>query len=276
VSDFLQQQRKIYNRKWNEYSWNGEKLFPPLLSLEQVLSGSTASLHYRHKPSFYNVIGAPRSGTKWLQVVVSKIIELGRREFSLKNFIVDDGDCRVTHMHEGVVEDFERDQKILFIYRDIRDAIVSGYFYIKNGLHGGTMGCTTQNYKKLSKSKGIRNQMIMYMKYRMPAIYYWWQQDQSNLFKVKYENLLLNQEAVIREIADFLNFKLGEKELDEIIRTTSFKNMASGRERGVEHRKSHERKGVIGDWRNHFNADHKRLFREMGGEDYLKIVGYQV
>ncbi|MGB1254201.1 MAG: sulfotransferase, partial [Candidatus Promineifilaceae bacterium] len=34
------------------------------------------------------------------------------------------------------------------------------------------------------------------------------------------------------------------------------------------------RKGAIGDWRNHFSAEHTTAFNATGGEDLLATLGY--
>jgi hypothetical protein len=52
-----------------------------------------------------------------------------------------------------------------------------------------------------------------------------------------------------------------------------FDAQASGRDRGDEDVTSHYRKGVSGDWRNHFTPEHTRQFMERFG-DVLSKLGY--
>jgi len=52
--------------------------------------------------------------------------------------------------------------------------------------------------------------------------------------------------------------------------------MTGGRTQGQEDRQSHQRKGIQGDWRNWFNDDLRQTFRQMGGEDFLRDLGYEV
>ena len=80
----LSKQKKIYSKKWNEYSWNGEKLYAVLLSLEEILSGSTARLHTSTKINKYNVLGTPRSGTVWMIKILSLLTNGANKGFLKK------------------------------------------------------------------------------------------------------------------------------------------------------------------------------------------------
>ncbi|TVR97335.1 MAG: hypothetical protein EA406_09735 [Rhodospirillales bacterium] len=53
-----------------------------------------------------------------------------------------------------------------------------------------------------------------------------------------------------------------------------FDKQAQGRALGVEDRQSHYRKGVAGDWRNHFRPVHKEYFKENFG-DIVVCLGYE-
>ena len=54
----------------------------------------------------------------------------------------------------------------------------------------------------------------------------------------------------------------------------SFKKLAGGRKKGEENIKSHYRKGVHGDWKNHLNDDHVAFFKEHYNELLIKL-GYE-
>ena len=164
-------QRHLYSKHWDEYGWQGETLYPVLLSLEDVLQGSTARLHVPNPPFKFNVIGLPRCGTMWMVKIVSLLLNQ-RKEKSFRSYVqkltrIPVKSEEVRHYHEGLIEDFNPSQKVVFIYRDIRDAIISGYFYVSNELHCGTMNSTSDNLRHLSKEEGLENHIIMYMKYRI-------------------------------------------------------------------------------------------------------------
>jgi len=59
-----------------------------------------------------------------------------------------------------------------------------------------------------------------------------------------------------------------------IVYENDFSKKASGRKPGEEDVKSHYRKGVAGDWENHFNEEHKRFFKD-NFNDLLIKLGYE-
>lgn len=65
-----------------------------------------------------------------------------------------------------------------------------------------------------------------------------------------------------------------EEKLRAIIQKNSFDNLSGGRDKGEENVKSHYRKGVPGDWVNHFTAEHKRVFKQRFN-DVLIQTGYE-
>ena len=62
--------------------------------------------------------------------------------------------------------------------------------------------------------------------------------------------------------------------LETITDKLSFKRLAGGRKKGEENIKSHYRKGVHGDWKNHFEAEHISYFKAHYN-DLLIQLGYE-
>lgn len=279
TENILKQQKKLYSKPWDEYTWKNEKIYPVLLPIDEVLEGSTARLHTPQPPLKYNVIGTPRCGTMWVTKIVSMLLGEKSRDqrklfHRLKQKIKPA--IRIRHFHEGIIEDYKNDQQIIFIYRDIRDAIVSGYHYIGNNLNPGTMYSNIANFKKLPKEEALRKHIIMYMKYRLPVMEYWLKLKAKNLLIIKYEDLLENRGFWINEINRKTGIMASERLVKNVINETSFSAMSGGRKSGKENEKSHQRRGVSGDWQNHFNNKHVEMFRQMGGEDFLNKYNYKV
>lgn len=59
--------------------------------------------------------------------------------------------------------------------------------------------------------------------------------------------------------------------LDEILQQASFKRLSGGRRKGDENVHSHYRKGVPGDWKNHFTEQHVRTFKRNYNDLLLKL-----
>ena len=62
--------------------------------------------------------------------------------------------------------------------------------------------------------------------------------------------------------------------LEQITKKLSFKKLAGGRTKGEENVNSHYRKGVHGDWKNHFNEEHINYFK-IHYNDLLIQLGYE-
>jgi hypothetical protein len=58
------------------------------------------------------------------------------------------------------------------------------------------------------------------------------------------------------------------------VRRNAFEKKAGGRTAGIENVDSHYRKGVAGDWINHFDAGHKEYFKSIYGQLLIKL-GYE-
>lgn len=63
-------------------------------------------------------------------------------------------------------------------------------------------------------------------------------------------------------------------DLVSILHKNSFTRLAGGRKRGQENVKSHYRKGVPGDWKNHFSDAHIRQFKDRYNQVLVKL-GYE-
>ena len=67
---------------------------------------------------------------------------------------------------------------------------------------------------------------------------------------------------------------LSEDKVQSIVEKNSFSRLSGGREKGKENVKSHFRKGVPGDWVNHFTPEHKLVFKERFNDVLVKL-GYE-
>lgn len=69
-------------------------------------------------------------------------------------------------------------------------------------------------------------------------------------------------------------FTLPASLIEDITDRLSFARLSGGRTKGEENTNSHYRKGVHGDWKNHFNEEHIRIFKERYN-DLLIQLGYE-
>lgn len=91
---------------------------------------------------------------------------------------------------------------------------------------------------------------------------------------VRYESLLDGSaEAMAPALRRVLGTDPDTGRLAEVARRFSFERMA-GRKPGMERRESFLRKGIAGDWRNHFTPHARRVFDHFAGRE-LVLLGYE-
>lgn len=90
---------------------------------------------------------------------------------------------------------------------------------------------------------------------------------------LRYEDLLARPADTLAALLAFLGVDNGAATVDACLEATSFLRLSQGRERGQEDTASFFRKGVSGDWRNHFDPPMLDLFRSQA-HGWLEKMGY--
>lgn len=192
------------------------------------------------------------------------------------------------------------------VIRDPRDIIVSSYFSSLNS-HPTNQWPELiphrQRLQEVSKADGIFLEME-FMQNVLEDIASW-NYAQPNVLELRYEDVTIAPYQAFVDIFQFLGCLdegriTGTKRLTYAVaapirrRTkllpkgrqvpveillgrvyeNSFTKKTAGRTRGEEDIHSHYRKGRAGDWKNHFNADHKAFFKEKYGDLVVKL-GYE-
>lgn len=93
------------------------------------------------------------------------------------------------------------------------------------------------------------------------------------VFACGYESLLADGAPVAESLFRFLGLRHDPALIADLLERSSFRFYA-GRERGQEDRKRFYRKGIAGDWKNHFTAEDRALFKDLAG-DLLIRLGYE-
>ena len=200
------------------------------------------------------------------------------------------------------------------VIRDPRDVCVSAYYshlYSHPTESWPGLNEHRRELQSLSKEEGLLLEMQQCRKTTLNRMYTW---DYSlpNILEVKFEELVQNPYKHFIEISRCLGILDGERfsftrrigymfyqglraiegrskgrlsipiaphrlpveRLLSIVWNNDFEKQAGGRQLGQEDRKSHYRKGVAGDWRNHFNARHIDCFKELYNPVLIKL-GYE-
>lgn len=171
--------------------------------------------------------------------------------------------------------------------RDPRDITISAYFYHlwchEEWCHISREeydGMSYQEYlNSLSKDEGILFEMTNNLEkgHTTGSVIEdisRWNYFNPQIIELKYEDVILNPRDCFVRIFKKYGFDGKEtKKALKIIEKYSFQGR-TGRKLGVEESKSHMRKGIPGDWQNHFTEDHKYEFKRQYG-DILIMLGYE-
>jgi hypothetical protein len=96
----------------------------------------------------------------------------------------------------------------------------------------------------------------------------------DNYAEVRYEDLLERPHREVQKLLRFLGADSTEGVVRECVEAASFERLSEGRERGQEDTSSFYRKGVSGDWKNHFTERDKRIFKDEAGKLLIEL-GYE-
>ena len=171
------------------------------------------------------------------------------------------------------------DVRTLFIIRDLRDIAVSlaNYLTYKNLEHPlhpyfkslksdeERLTAAIVGVKRESVNNGIKADSIG----ESAMAFVPWLKD-PNCLAVRFEDMIGSagggsdekQLDSVRGIVRYLNVNLSEEEIIQVTNKIFFKDSRTFR------------KGQIGDWRNHFTDEHKRVFKEVAGEALIEL-GYE-
>jgi hypothetical protein len=143
--------------------------------------------------------------------------------------------------------------RLIVIYRDGRDVVTSDKFF--------TRDYNSEPFDFKDATLAWRQDMEAHLKHT------------DRVFACAYEKLLADGPTVAKELFQFLDLPHEDRLIQDILERSSFRFYA-GRERGQEDRKRFYRKGIAGDWKNHFDDGEKQIFKEVAG-DMLIRLGYE-
>ncbi|CAC5384218.1 SULT1 [Mytilus coruscus] len=92
------------------------------------------------------------------------------------------------------------------------------------------------------------------------------------IFTCSYEEMKKEPTKGIRRLSDFLQIECTDKTIEDIAKATSFENMKNNKvdPTAVADGNSHiYRKGIIGDWKNHFTVAQNKQFDSQFAEKFL-------
>jgi len=166
--------------------------------------------------------------------------------------------------------------KTFVIIRDLRDILVSHYYSLLIGHKVISQRIKTDRDKlsEMNKDDGLlfllENRLLLHAQIQTS----WLAARQRNegLF-LRYEELIEDEYSTFEKIIEYCQIDVKKQKLHEIIKYNSF-GTATGRKRGEENVKEHLRKGIAGDWKNHFSSALKKEFKKRYGQVLIN-TGYE-
>ena len=157
----------------------------------------------------------------------------------------------------------------IHIIRDGRDVAVSGWFH---NLHTPSAAFRQQGWRDNFPAYAEHHCSNYWVPYVGSARKFGQEHPDQHL-EVRYEKLHGEPEPTVERILQFLGVDASSSAVATCLEAGSFERLAKGRRRGDEDRGAFYRKGVVGDWRNHFDDVATAAFMRHGGE-LLEELGY--
>lgn len=240
-------------------------------SRSAILRGAT-------RPFANNVIvnEYPKSGGSWLSQMLSECLELPfpRNRLPMLNSCL--MQCHALNP-AGM-------RNVIVVWRDGRDIVVSYYYYLIIGHEFGDTRQFEQNAKLLgiTDPNDIKSNLPAFIdglmattvgpSFSWPEFVKRWH-GREGIIETRYEDLLSAPNQELQRIVTSLTGKSPSQEMvDSVVQKYSFKSQ-SGRDSGTEKHGSFLRKGVAGDWTNHFTPEAIARFN-YHAKDAMNALGY--
>lgn len=245
----------------------------------QVANGAAAAVLGR-RMRVAHVVEHPKCGGSWVRNMVQQY--LGGRPYLDDRLI---GRRTVIQVHRLYSWRFCNP---IIVVRDPRDMFVSFYYHeTKYELRESTLA--VNRYFHHDPERPVREDFAEYLEAKLthrtqPAFRYAefldsWLDHSNEACLVRYEDCLDDCGRELRRIVKFLNEPVDEARIDEVVDYNSFANETKrrygvARARGHSDASKFQRKGIAGDWRNHFNRRSCELIQRFEQRS-LERLGYE-
>lgn len=223
-----------------------------------------------------------KAGSQWVHKILRECVSA-----RIIAPVVDDVQVRHYPIQRGSVyptvylakREFDRvalpaDSRVFVVIRDLRDTLISAYFSFK--ISHPTLTQVHLALREKLCSMDMQAGLWCLMEEFLPAcadIQLSWLE--SRAMVVKYEELLERDAEILEAVLiEHCGLAVEPAALRRVVEQNRFCAVTGGRERGVEDRRAHERKGVAGDWRNYFTDELKKGFKARFG-GLLVETGYE-
>ena len=167
--------------------------------------------------------------------------------------------------HLNLINTLLPQSKIIHVIRDGRDCATSGWFFNISGVKNNKVVADSfDDYVSRFLKQWKSNITMAQAAGKILGDRY---------CEVRYEALLKQPNLEMTRLASFLGASKDEEVIERCVKNSCFEKMGDGHQQGQELNTSFVRKGVSGDWKNHFSKDLCNRTWSIAG-DLLKSLGY--
>ena len=223
-----------------------------------------------------------KAGSQWIKSIVRRL-EPDRLATGPGVGFLGEEDVRAGSVHSPVymhrawfyrVAGDAADHRRVVVIRDLRDATVSWYFSIR---HSHPRNAKVDEFREKLGELPLEDGLLLVLgeSTRVMARIQssWLAASEDERLLVRYEDLIGDTPLWMGRVLDRLGVNDDAAAREAAIQAESFE-AKTGRKRGQEDVSHHERKGVAGDWQNHFTPRLKDRFKENFGQ-LLIDTGYE-
>jgi len=247
---------------------------------------------YSHQILF--IAGLPKSGTTWLEqmlasypgfypimppsAVVYELATGGSHDYELPPDIFSRLKQKLIvlklHAHGSPHNvNILRSTQIPYVilYRDLRDVALSYYFYVRQ--------TPWHPEYPLYTNLSVEEALMAFADQMLPAYAQWiidWHtnRDSQKSLLIRYEDLVQEPYAIMTKVASLFELDDSPQTIQTIVDNHKFEQLSGGRKEGQQSKNSFFRKGIVGDWSNHFTPPIKTKYKHLIG-DFLVEFGYE-
>lgn len=163
---------------------------------------------------------------------------------------------------EGLSRAFPR-VKFLHIIRDGRDVVVSAIRHMQRVTKDEQAWNMTASTERVAEVWVKMTEAARKFGAANPECYH----------ELRYEALLSDFDRTVEGVLQFLGMEHTPEIIAQCREKTDFKTLSGGRDAGKEDRNAFLRKGISGDWRNHFDEATLKVFESKAGK-LMDELGY--
>lgn len=253
---------------------------PPKRRYYQIANWTIATLFGRSL-ELVHMVEYPRCGGSWMRHMLQDATDV--KQYAMDRYLTQ-GTIIQTHTLPQLAV-----RKPIVIMRDPRDVMVSLYFkkiHFDKHLRKGKEFSTTRFHH--DPSKDTQDDFCDFLKVHLvnpdhPRFHFrqfvneWVSGKES--FVVTYEDCKIDAEKQLRRMVEFVGKQVSDEKITAAVEKNTFENRTlqrSGKKRkpGEADSGQFERRGVVGDWRNVFNAEAAQVFEQYEGQTLIKL-GYE-